>query len=317
LTSRLEQIPTVKSATFFANLGQLSGNVHQSQCLIDGYVHRAEDEVSCVLMNVGSGFFETMGTSLVLGKGFHSSDVPARSDVVVINETMAKQYFGVQNPLGRRIGGKEIIGVAKDAKYYTLREPAQRTMYTPILSGFLFPDVRFAVRTSRRSEDLAGAIRQIVQEVTPQFQLTRIETMNEVAEATLVQDRFLVQLAGFFSLLGLVLVCIGLYGTISYAVTQRTGEVGIRMALGARVSDVIRLFMWQTFRIIAIGMALGFMCTLAAARIVSGLLFGLTATDPMTIATATAFLAIFASLAAYLPARRAAHVEPAITLRHE
>jgi predicted permease len=174
MASRVAEIPTVESATFFANLGQLSGNVHQSQCPIDGTRQRVDGDSRCVLMNVGVDFFETMGTSLVLGRGFSSDDIQSRRDVVVINETMAKQYFGEQNPLGQRISGKEIIGVAKDAKYYTLREPVQRTMYTPIVSGVLFPDMRFAVRTSGSPEVLATSIRQVVREVTPKFQVTRI-----------------------------------------------------------------------------------------------------------------------------------------------
>ena len=317
LLAQLEAIPGVESASFFANLGLLGGNLFQSDCPVDGRVPRAENDSSCVLMNVGPRFFETVGTPIVLGRGFRPDDEQSKPNIAVISESIAKQYFGEQNPLGRRIRGQEIIGVAKDAKYSSLREETRRTFYAPVWTGFLIPDLRFALRTSADAAGLVGSVRSVVQQVTPQFQVTKIETINEVAEKTLIQERLLVQLSGFFSILALLLSCIGLYGTMSYAVAQRTNEIGIRMALGARVGDVIGMLLWETSRIVGLGVVVGLVGTIAAARIISNLLFGVTATDPLTIAAAALVLAGTASLAAVMPARRASSVDPMAALRHE
>jgi predicted permease len=312
-----EAIAGVESASFFANLGLLGGNTFQSECAIDGYIPRAEDDQTCVLMNVGPGFFETMGTSIVMGRGFRPDDEQSNPNVAVINEAMAKHYFGAQNPLGRRIRGQEIIGVARNTKYNSLRETTPRTFYAPVHATVLIPDLRFVLRTPEGAAGLTNAVRTAVQRITPQFQITKIETMNEVAENTLARERLLVQLSSFFSLFALLLACVGLYGTMSYAVTQRTNEIGIRMALGARVGNLIGMLMRETCQTAGLGISVGFLGTLGATRIISSLLFGLTPTDSVTIAVAVVVLGAAAALAAFLPARRASRVDPMVALRHE
>ena len=290
MLQQLEVIPRVESASFFADLGLLGGHVFQADCIADGYTPRAGDDLTCVLMNVGPRFFETLGTPIVRGRAFRSEDGQTNPGVAIINETMAKQYFGDEGALGRRIGGREVIGVAKDAKYASLKESSPRTLYTPIGSGLLVADVRFALLTDASASSLSSLVRGAISQIAPQFTVTNLQDMNEVAEATLVQERFLVQLAGFFSLLATLLACIGLSGTVSYAVAQRANEIGIRIALGARATTVIGMLMRETGRIVGAGVAAGLAGTVIGTRVISSFLFGLSPVDPLTIGAAGVLL---------------------------
>ena len=317
MLQRLEAIPRAEAATFFSDLGLLGGHAFQADCIADGYTPRAGDDLSCVLMNVGPRFFETLGTPIVRGRAFRPDEGPGSPGVAIINETMAKQYFGDTTALGRRIGGREVVGVAKDAKYTSLKEQSPRTLYTPIGTGLLVADVRFALRTSAAATSLPNPIRSAVQQVAPTFQVTNLQTMNEVAEATLIQERFLVQLAGGFSMLALLLACIGLYGTVSYAVAQRANEIGIRMALGARAPTVIGMLMRETSQIVGAGMAVGLGVTLITTRALSSFLFGLSPVDPLTMGAAGVLLLTVTGCGAFVPVRRASRIDPMIALRHE
>jgi putative ABC transport system permease protein len=317
LLPRFAAIPGVRSATFFANLGLLGGGALPSECPIDAVVATAGDDLGCVLMNVGPQFFETTAMQLAEGRTFVSGDEQPGTNVAIISEEMAHRYFGPESALGRRIRGKEIVGVVKNTKYGSLRDESQRTFYAPVQTAWMTADVRFVLRTDVAAAGLTNAVRAAVREVTPRFQVTSVQSLKELAESTLVRERLLVALSSSFGLLALLLACIGLYGTMAFAVARRTNEIGVRMALGARASTVVAQLMWETTRTVASGGLVGLGGVVLVARAITHLLFGLTPTDPVTIAATLLLLAAAAAIAAYLPARWASRVNPLVALRHE
>jgi len=236
----------------------------------------------------------------------------------VINQKMARYFFGQQNPIGKRFNLRrtgqpfEIIGVVKDAKYMNLREPMPRTYYTYSVQGSMLQ-----LRTDGDPADYATVIQRLVREMDPQLQVVELRTMKEVVDDSLVQERFIAQIASAFSLFALLLACIGLYGVMSYAVTRRTNEIGIRMALGATVRDVVQLVMREVLLLVGLGVGIGLAAALAMMRLASTMLFGLKPTDPLTLTLATLLMVSIAALAGYLPARRAARVDPLAALRRE
>ncbi len=250
--------------------------------------------------------------------------------MAVINQAMARYFFGEKNPVGQRFHFREgpykdipieIIGIAKDAKYEDLREPARRIFY---LSYFQWPhggsqsvETRLLLRSIGDLSSAAAAIQRAVRELDPQLQALELQTMNDVVNEALTQERFIAQLGSFFSLAALLLACIGLYGVMSYATARRTQEIGIRMALGAQRLDVIRLVLRETLWLVISGVAIGLASALAATRAITSLLFGLAATDPPTIAIAVFVMLSTALLACWVPARRATKVDPLVALRSE
>jgi len=349
LLARLEALPGARSATL-SSFSLLSGNTNGNRIVVPGYNPAPDEDLICRTLLVGPRFFETMQMPVLSGRDFGPQDErPVAAAVVanstpptpapatptpapatdapplsaVINQTMARYFFGNENPLGKRFslrnGGPpmEVIGVVKDAKYETLREPTQRTYY---LYYFQQPErfgMTFQLRTGSDATAYAATIQQLVRELDPQLQVVRLRTMTEVVSQSLVQERFTAQVASAFSLFALLLACIGLYGVMSYAVTRRTNEIGIRMALGANGQAVVRLVMREVFVLVGVGISLGLVAALATTRLVSSLLFGLTPGDPLTITLATMLMIGVAALAGYLPAHRASRVDPLVALRHE
>jgi len=252
---------------------------------------------------------------------------PSAPLAAVINQTMARDFFRDGNPLGRRFRVQngplqgvpiEVIGVIKDAKYYSLREQTPRAYY---LSFFQRPREGQAgtmlLRSLADPASAPAAIRDTVRQLDPQVQVVNLRTMNEVVDRSLLQERFVAQLGGFFSLFALLLASIGLYGVMSYATARRTQEIGIRMALGARAADVIRLVLREAMLLVGVGMVIGLGAAIAATRLVANLLFGLSPTDQLTIALAALLTCAVTALAGYLPSRKASRVEPVTAMRHE
>jgi predicted permease len=336
--AKLEALPGARSATL-SNFSLLSGNSNAERISIPGYTPEADEDMICKTLNVGPRFFETMQMTVVAGRDFEPQDErpvlvtsaggaaqKTESDaaiVAVINQTMARYFFGNENPVGKRFNLKgsktpiEIIGVVKDAKYQTLREVTPRTYY---LYYFQQPErysMTFQLRTSGDPADYAATIGHIVRDMDSQLQAVRFQTMTDVVNQSLLQERFTAQVASFFSLFALLLACIGLYGVMSYAVTKRTNEIGIRMALGAQAHEVRWMVMREVFTLVVLGAGIGLAVALATTRLVSSLLFNLTSTDPLTLALATLLLLAVAALAGYLPARRASRVDPLVALHYE
>jgi predicted permease len=345
---RLEALPGARAASL-ASFSLLSGSGSNSDIVVDGYANRPDEDMDCHRLWVGPNYFATMGIPLLQGRDFSphelqpqgglTADQPTTSQprqlsptpsaplAAVINQTMARYFFRDESPLGRRFRIQngalqgipiEVIGVSKDAKYYNLREQTPRTYY---LSIFQRPHAVLAgtmlLRSLADPVSAAAAIQRAVRELDPQTQLVNLRTMSDVVDRSLMQERFVAQLGGFFSLFALLLASIGLYGVMSYATAHRTREIGIRMALGARALDVIRLVLRETMLLVGVGVVIGLGAAFAATRLVASLLFGLSPTDPLTIALAALLMFAVTALAGYLPARRASRVEPVTALRQE
>ncbi|HSE98289.1 MAG TPA: FtsX-like permease family protein, partial [Blastocatellia bacterium] len=211
----------------------------------------------------------------------------------------------------------QVIGVVKDAKYKSMRESSRRAFYVPYFQDPASGPLTFLLRTAGKPAGFGSTIERAVRELNPRLQVIDLKTIEDVVNESLARERFIAQLASFFSIFALLLACIGLYGMTAYSVTMRTSEMGIRMALGAQAGDVIKLVMRETMLLVTIGVAIGLGAALATTRLISSMLFGLTPNDPLTIGLAALVLSAVAAVAGYLPARRAARVNPIVALRHE
>lgn len=277
---------------------------------------------------VGDRYFETMGIHVIEGRGLDARDGPGGALTAVINQTMARVYYGNQSPIGRRInpgGGpnhpemyRTIVGVVEDVKNAALDKPAGTEVFFPALQGnFAGPTIYIVVRTTGDPKSLIGPIRGAVRELDSSLPLTQVRTMDEVLASAKSRPRFLTTLLGLFSSTALVLAAVGLFGVISYSVARRTTEFGIRMAMGAGTVDVLRLVVGQGLRLALAGVAAGAIGALALTRLIRGLLFGISSFDPITFAAMACMLIAVTVLACVIPARRATQVDPLVALRYE
>jgi predicted permease len=272
-------------------------------------------------------FFETMGIGLVAGRDFNDSDLSPQSPlVVVVNETFARQAFGGGSAVGQQLRQRndmiEIVGVVRDSRYTSVRDETPPTVYQTFLQTRTGRgQMALYVRTASSPAAVVSQVRQAVQDIDRDLPLFAIHTLAEELGAVLIRDRLIATLSTVFSALALLLACVGLYGLLSFSVVQRSSEMGIRMALGAKRSDVVWTVMREALLLVAAGVIIGIPAALVLGRVgsnrISGLLFGLQATDPVTIAAATLLLALIAVSAGYVPARRASRVDPMVALRNE
>jgi predicted permease len=289
------------------------------------------------------GYFPTVGMPLIAGRDFDGSDLHANAQAVcIVNEAFAREFQAAENAIGkpcmtfnrpnpndlngpRYLPSPEpytIVGVVQDSRYMNPRGATEPVIYMPFLQT---PTGRgqmvLYVRAGGEVRTLLPRIREEIARVDPSLPVMDIHTLEEEMDAALVQHRLMALLTSLFGALALLLACVGIYGLLAFSVAQRTGEIGIRTALGARRGDVIWLILREALVLVAIGIAVGVPAALLVARLassqISGLLFGLEANDPLTLAAATAFLILVAALAAYLPARRASRVDPMLALRNE
>jgi predicted permease len=275
---------------------------------------------------VAPGFFDALGLRLEAGRDFSDHDTREATRVAIINETMARQYFGNEYPIGKRFGLKrdmvfEVVGVVNAEKYNSPRDEDRLIFFLPYLQD---PNARtardemlLAVRTQGRPGDLSGRIRQELRQIDAGLPIISITTMEEELGRALAHERLLALLAGSFGLVGLLLACIGVYGVMSCEVARRTQEIGIRMALGATAHNVVYLLLRETLALALSGAVLGLGAALVAARFIKSLLYGLPPSDPLTLGLAAVLLIVVAVLTSYMSARRAAHVDPLLTLRQE
>jgi len=274
---------------------------------------------------VSPDYFRTMGIPLLQGRFFSDQDSPSNPKVAVISETLARRYFPNQDPLGRqmRFGfppdgnvAREIVGIVGDVRDTALSQKPGPMMYVPFAQAPLYGG-EVVVRSSLSAASVAAGIRQAVSSIDKNLPVTDIEPLNNAVGKSISQERFRTFLLGSFSALALVLAALGIFGVMSYSASQRTQEIGIRMALGAGRRDVLRLILGQGMKLALLGLALGVVAALPLMRLMSSLLFSVSATDPVTFAS-VAFLLLSAALAAcYIPARRAMRVDPMAALRHE
>jgi predicted permease len=264
-----------------------------------------------------------MGIPLIAGRGFGPRDTDTSQKVAVISETMAKRFFPNGSPLGKRFGVSggspnefEIVGVVKDAKYGTVTEQWRPMAYYPHAQAHGQLE-NFVVRFSGAPAAVIPQVRRAIKEVNPNVPIDEVVSLSDYIGRSLTQQKLVARLASFFSLLALLLACVGLYGVMSYAVAQRTGEIGVRMALGASPGNALWLMLREALALVLIGGTVGLLVALYVTRFADRLLFGLEPTDPLTLAVASLLLLAVATLAGYLPARRAARVDPMVALRNE
>ncbi len=271
---------------------------------------------------VSPEYLQTMGIALKRGRFFTAYDSAGRAPVVVINETMAKRFYPNQDPIGRRIdiSGpaflREIVGVVADVKQQALRAPVAPQVYEPFAQQPA-RSFKIVVRGVGEATRLADSIRASVAAIDPDQATSAVRPMQEVVSRSVSQDRFAALLLGIFAFVALALAAVGIYGVMAYSVAQRTREIGIRVALGARRSAILQLVIGHSLRIAAIGVGIGLVGSVFLTRVLRGMLFGVEATDPATFATVAGGLFLIAMLAAFVPARRASRVDPMVALRYE
>jgi predicted permease len=320
----LEQIPGVVSAGE-TNIVPLSESGWSNKVWVDG--RDTAHQTECAFSLVSPGFFKTMGIRLLAGRNFLANDSPASPNIAIVNESFVRTVFQGANPLGLRFWREatprnpemlfEIVGVVKDSKYRDLRRALPPVVYLPQLQDphpTTFAQV--LVRSSLPPAATLSAVKSAVTQINPDITAT-YQVFDTMIRDTLLKDRLMAWLSSFFGLLAIVLAAVGLYGVIAYVVAQRTNEIGIRMAIGASGGEILRMFLGETVVLLASGCLAGGAMSLAAGRAASALLYGLKPYDPMTFVVAAALLAAVAMSASFIPARRAARVDPMVALRYE
>jgi predicted permease len=323
LADRLQTVAGVRGVTV-TQLAPLSGGTTTTSIFVQGRTYAPEQRDSIHRMVVSPNYFDVMGIPLLLGRQFtENENNPKAPKVVIINETAAKKYFPTQNSIGQRFGSslettgqQEIVGIVRDTKYSSVREPAPPTFFIPLLQTRAFGAV-IVVRTAGEPMSTIGAIRTAVRSVDPNLPMTDVYTQMEQIERRLQQERLFAQAYTLFGSLALALAAIGLFGVMSYNVSRRTNEIGIRMALGAERKTVLGMVMSESMLLVVIGAVIGVAIALAAGRLVNALLFGVAATDAISMLLAVSVMALVAAFAGYLPARRASRVDPMVALRYE
>jgi predicted permease len=333
LQGRLSETPGVKSASY-SEMPLLSGGLMITGFHWPGTPQDQESEADT--LEVGPNFFDTLHIPLLTGRGFTASDfvLSATNDgatptsaptPVIVNQAFVEKYLGKENPLGKHFGespadangpanpGMEIIGVVRDAKYNDLRREIHAMIYSPQTGG----GASFELRTAADPQAILPAIRKTVAQVNANLPLFDVKTESQQIDRILFQERLVARLSSFFALLALLLACIGLYGLLSYEVSRRTREIGIRLALGAQAADVLRLIVKQGIVLGLVGAAVGAGVAIGVTRYMSAMLYDVHANDPLTIIAVAALLTIVALAACYIPARRAMRVDPIVALRHE
>lgn len=327
------QVPGIATVSMGAPT-PLSGAGASGYATVEGFAERAEDRRRVSMSWIAPGYFATIGTPLLSGRDFTYQE-PGDGMVAIINETLARHYFpGGQNPIGKSITmdrvtlatGTQmyrIIGVAADSNYLELREPVRRAMYLPAFraDGPIAGASLFVRTRGIRPEAVTGAVREAIRQAAPRINVSRVITLDDQVNATMMRERIVAALSGFFGIAGALLAGLGLYGLLAYSVARRTGEIGVRMALGASPGDVARMIGADAFRMVAAGLAMGLLFAWWSGRFATAVVPGLSANTiaavaPVLAGTAAAVV-IIGFVSAYVPARRASKVDPMLAVRHE
>ncbi len=332
LLERVRALPGVRAASLTGATPLGNENPVGGPIAVPGYVPHQGEDMRVGMMQIYPGYFSTLGIPVLAGREFDPADnitqpprppAPGNPIKVVVNKTMANRFFSGSNAVGREFNSLgvfvyQIIGVVEDAHERGLRDavsPIYYAAYTNAPTGR--GQMTLVVRTTGDPHQLVPTVRQLAREIDVNMPMLNVETIAERVEASTRQEGFVALLAGVFGALALLMAAIGLYGVMSYTVARRTNEIGIRMALGAGRSEVLWMVLRGSLGLIAAGLAIGLPLALGASRLVAGLLFGLQATDPATMAAAIVVMTAVGATAGYVPARRAADVAPTVALRHE
>ncbi len=324
IVERVRALPGVSSASLAVTV-PLGGGSWRTGIHVEGQ-SSADQQIPCDYNITAPRYFETLGMPLVAGRDFNQQDSAEAPGVVIINETFVRRLFPNQNPLGKRLflpnsrgeSGRyiEIVGVAKDAKYHTLLEAPRLHMYLPLLQQYAGAMTLY-VRAANDPSALIGAVQSEVHTLDKNMPVYMIRTLSEQLRESLAPQRSAATLIGSFGLLALVLASVGLYGVMAYTVSQRTHEFGIRIALGAQSSDILKVVIRQGMMLSALGIAIGLAVAFAVTRVLTSWLYDVSASDPMTYGGVSLLMMVTALVACYIPARRATKVDQLIALRHE
>ena len=325
LLGKLGSMPGIKGVTVSEN-GLFSGTESISGLAVQGFTPRSDSDKATQSDRVGPAYFETIGTPIVAGRGIEAQDVENAPRVAVINETMQRFYFAGRTAIGRHFSSDEgktwitIVGVVQDAKQSNLRDPAVRRFYSSYWQhqgDDPIDGMRLEIRTQAPGAQLEQSTRREIKSVDPNLQIRSISAAQTLIEDELLQEKLIAKLSGSFSVLALVLAGIGLYGVMSYLTQRRRTEMGIRMALGATRTGVISLILRETLAVTAVALGIGVAAAILLGRLVASSLYGVHGFDLLTATVASAVIVSAAIIAGWLPAWRAARVDPMMTLRTE
>lgn len=320
--ARVGSLPGVDAVTV-SSVIPISGGGERRNMTLEGYQPQPNEDMELNTNVIGPDFFKVMGIPFVGGRDFNLQDKDGAPQVVIVNEELARRYFG-GNAVGKRlkfgrgdeIPFREIVGVVRTAKYRNLREEPLPFIYIPLGQEYQ-PGMSLMLRTTGDPTSLAGAVRSEMQSINKDVAVFSVEAMTDRINSQIAADRMVAVLLSVFGGGALLLAAIGIYGVVAYSVAQRTQEIGIRIALGAERSDILKLIVGEGMLLVLIGSAIGLALALASTQLLKSLLFGISATDPLTFTIVVLVLVGVALLACYLPARRATKVDPLVALRYE
>jgi predicted permease len=320
---RVGSLPGIQAASFALSVFD-GGGWSQNDITVPGRP-RSESAPRVNLNIVGPQYFDVMKMPIVLGRALTSRDNEASRKVAVINETMAQTHFPGVSPLGRTFGvgddpewqNLEVVGVVKDAKYMELEEKQMPAAFFPHLQHRQKFLSSFVARYTGDSTSIASAIRRSIGEIDSNLPVSDIRTLAQMVDDFTLNRRVVAQLSTFFATLATLLACIGIYGVMSYGITRRTNEFGIRMALGAERRNILWIVLREILSLALTGVGIGLTLALASSRLVESLLFGVKSSDAIVMGLSIAVMILFALSAGYLPARRATRIDPSTALRYE
>ena len=325
LLAEFQQIPGVQAASF-SHLGVFSGGESGLSIAVEGYRPSGDNDRDSALDVVGPGYFSTLGVPIVLGREIQESDDAGAPKICLINEAFARRFFAGRNPIGMRITSSnddkgatyQVVGVAKNARTQKLRSEVEPRFFVPATQApIAATNPTFLIRTAAGTAPVLPVVRKTVERADASLPVMSARSIEEQMAPLLAQDRTTAQLAAVFGCVALTLAAIGLYGVLSYGIARRTGEIALRIALGAQPGGVIGMILRETGGLVIAGLALGGGLAYAASRLIDSRLYGVAPQDPLTLVLAIVLLLLVALSAAYLPARRASRLDPMAALRQE
>ena len=321
LLRRTRSLPGVTAASL-ASDSPISGGWDRLGLVIEGYTPKEGERTSSDVTWVSTDYFKSLRIPLLLGRDFTDLDKRGSPKVAIVNEKMARHFFGTTDVIGKHIGLEKtpditIVGVVKDVTYTNLRENIRRHFYLPTTQEERLANLTLHIKATGDSQPVGAALRNEVKSLDPHLPLYDVKTLSEEINQSLIQERMVTWLTSAFGLVALLLTALGLYGVLTFSVARRTREIGIRVALGAQRRDVMRLVVTQGLLIVAVGIVLGLVVSYGLSKVIATLLFGVSPTNPWTLIAVTAGLFVISLFACYLPARRATKVDPLVALRYE
>jgi predicted permease len=315
VVERVSALPGVEAVSF-GHIVAFSDSFWFGRVEIDGYQPQEGERMGFDFNVISPNYFATLGTPLVSGREFTLQDSEQASKVIVINEVMARRYWPGQEAVGKRTSRGEVVGVVRNTREKGVMADPRPTVYMPLEQSYV-PQLTLHVRSATDPAATVAALRREVRALDPALPLYNVRTLADQRDGSLHTERVAAALLALFGAIALILAAVGLYGVLSYSVTARTREMGIRLAQGAQPRDLLTLVVGQGMRLTVVGLVVGVAAAFALTRLIEQLLFGVTATDPLTFAVVPLLLAGVALAACWIPARRATRMDPLAALRHE